>query len=774
MRNSVSGKAGPADRQRLLINVNGVVQGVGFRPFVYRLATDLHLAGFVSNNASGVVIEIEGPSDAIAKFRRDLIEQAPPLAHIDDCGIREILPAGDTEFCITASQHDRSTSTLISPDVATCDDCLAELFDPDNRRHRYPFINCTNCGPRFTIVEHIPYDRPNTSMKSFTLCADCAREYNDPADRRFHAQPNACDVCGPGPDLRDGKGGPVAGEPVATTVDLLRRGMIVAVRGVGGFHLAVDATNDDAVQELRRRKLRAQKPLAMMTPDINTLQRFCFISPDEEALLRHHTRPIVLLHRRPHTPIAPSVAYENHYFGFMLPYTPLHHLIVKDNFDALVMTSANLAEEPIAIGNEEALAHLGGIADYFLLHNREILQRCDDSIARVVGSHKQIIRRARGFVPQPVYISSPTARPILACGGELKNTVALSRGDKVFLSQHIGDMDNPASLNFFEECIRHLQQVLEIEPESIAYDLHPEYLSTKWARRQEHLPSVGVQHHHAHLVSVMADNGITGPTIGLVLDGTGYGTDGTIWGGEILIGDTATFERFAWLDTVPMPGGQAAIRQPWRMALSYLVHAFGRDWEKLTLPLTDKTDAHKMELAQQMIARRVNCPLTSSCGRLFDGVSAILGICTEVAYEAQAAIMLEMAAGAQPVDDFSMDAPPGEAGPGPIAIDSLIRMVVNAIVNGDSVGNVASRFHTGLAELFVSAVKAARDQTGLTRVGLSGGVFQNARFFEYVLKRLEEEKFDVLCHKNVPTNDGGLALGQVVVADAMLRQKKTL
>ncbi len=635
--------ASSAARRRQRIRVNGIVQGVGFRPFVFKLASQLNLAGFVGNDSEGVIIEIEGPGKSLDAFGRRLHDDAPPLSSIVRFHIEEIDVQGETGFSIRESRREPTTSTLISPDVAVCDDCLRELFDSKDRRYRYPFINCTNCGPRYTIVEQIPYDRPLTSMKRFPLCPECDREYNDPSDRRFHAQPNACPACGPRLFLYDNKGMVDSADPLREAVSRLRDGKIVAIRGVGGFHLAVDAHDESAIERLRLRKGRAEKPFALMAPDVESILKYCLVTDEEEKLLTHYRRPIVLLEKNDKCRLPDSIAPHNRYLGFMLPYSPHQHLLIRDNFDSLVMTSANLSEEPIAIGNDEAIARLKDIADYFLLHDREILQRCDDSIATVTNGYTHVIRRARGFVPAPVFIKRETSRSILACGGELKNTIALSRGNQVFLSQHIGDLDNPAAFNFFENSIEHLGRILEITPEAIAHDLHPEYLSTKWAVRQT-LPVVGIQHHHAHLVSVMADNGVTEPTIGIILDGTGYGTDGTIWGGEVLIGDAGGFERHAWLEPVAMPGGTAAIMQPWRMAMSYLYHTYGSDFVDLGLPPCGKSDRKTLDMIVQMIDKEINSPMTSSCGRLFDGVSAMLGIRHEVNYEAQAAIELEMAA----------------------------------------------------------------------------------------------------------------------------------
>lgn len=748
--------------RRYRFHINGIVQGVGFRPFVYRLARELNLAGFVNNTSEGVLIEAQGPLENLDTFRRRLREEAPPLSRIVDFALKEIPPSHDDGFSIIESDDNASASTLIAPDMSVCADCLRELFDPADRRYRYPFINCTNCGPRFTITAGIPYDRPKTSMRVFPMCPDCEREYHDPGNRRFHAQPNACPVCGPKVELRDRNGDMIAtDDPVQSAVDLLKAGNIVAIRGLGGFHLAVDAFNDAAVSELRRRKGRAEKPFAMMAPDIETIERFCYVEEEEKALLTAPTRPIVLLRARAETPVAPSVAPGNAYLGFMLPYTPLHYLLVRERFDALVMTSGNYSEEPIAIGNAEGLERLRPLADFFLLHDREILQRCDDSVARVVGGKTRLLRRSRGFVPVPVFVEGEFKTPVLACGGELKSAIALTRGNAVFLSQHIGDLDNPAAFKFYQHSIGYLKDILQIEPEIIAHDLHPEYLSTKWATEQG-LPLVGVQHHHAHLVSVQAENGVSGKTIGIILDGTGYGTDGTIWGGEVLVGDAREFTRFAWLEPVPMPGGEAAVREPWRMAVSYLYASFGAGIEALRIPVIER---HRGELPVmlRMIDRGVNSPVSSGCGRLFDAVSSILGIREVANYEAQPAIELEMSVD-ESVRAVYENALPERGAHGSFSVLPLVESVVGDLRSNVPLSRIAAMFHLTLAEIFVRLAKSAREATGLNKVALSGGVFQNVFFFNFIVTRLQGEGFEVLTHSVVPANDGGLALGQAVIA----------
>ncbi|MFQ5640681.1 MAG: carbamoyltransferase HypF [bacterium] len=761
--------------RREKIRVNGIVQGVGFRPFVYRLARDCDLAGFVHNNSEGVLIEVEGTPNSLQRFRSRLHQTPPPLAQIVEFQIEVLAPRGEQRFSIQSSECDALPQTLISPDAAVCEECLQELFDPKNRRYHYPFINCTNCGPRHTIVRSLPYDRPFTSMAGFPMCEPCQQEYDDPANRRFHAQPNACPDCGPHLSLLDNAGKEILSEDlISEVVRLLRLGRIIAIKGLGGFHLAVDARNDCAVQELRRRKGRAEKPFALMAPDIACVKRFCFLEEEEEEtdFLQRPMRPIVLLPARPGHPLAPSVAPRNRYLGFMLPYTPLHYLLLWNNFQALVMTSGNFSEEPIVTDNAEALERLAPLADFFLLHDRDILQRCDDSIVRYAAHSVRLLRRSRGYVPRPVFLQQPTRKRILACGGELKNTIALSRSDTVFLSQHIGDLDNPAALAFFENSVRHFQNILEIKPDAIAYDLHPEYLSTKWAMQQEGLEKVGVQHHHAHLASVLAENRKQERAIGIILDGAGYGADGAIWGGEILIGDLTHFERFAWLAPTALPGGAAAIRQPWRMALSYLFETYGQDWQRLKLPFCAHVRDEDARLILQMIEKRLNTPITSSCGRLFDAVAALLGLRTEINYEAQAAIELEMSIDERERDLYREAIPPTDIR-GPLAVSPMFRAIVADVQHGEPTGRIAARFHRTLAELFLAAACSARQAAGIEIVALSGGVFQNIYFFTYMLNRLREEKFQVLTHKQVPCNDGGLSLGQVVIADRQLEQLET-
>jgi len=762
-------------RERLIIN--GIVQGVGFRPFIFNLAGRLGLAGSVLNSPRGVVVEIEGPDVAISEFLESLLTEAPPLSRIIECS-REVIPLRrEPGFSILKSEAGKEPDTLISPDVAVCENCLREMRNPADRRYRYPFINCTDCGPRFTIVHSIPYDRANTSMKDFQLCPDCRQEYEDPADRRFHAQPNACPVCGPSISLVRNEtlpGHPDREDYSRLTVpEIIRRaqqalgeGEIVAVRGIGGFHLAANALSEEAVQLLRSRKGREEKPFAVMARDLASVKRICILSEPEEKALSNWQRPIVLLKKSGRLALAPSVAPGNDSYGVMLPYSPLHHLLLDGSLQYLVMTSGNFTDEPIAIGNREALSRLSGIADLFLLHDREILQRCDDSIVRVIDRDRlSLLRRSRGFVPYPVFIGKKSPERILACGPELKNTIAFLKDDRVFISQHIGDLDNPEAFSFFRHCVSHLGSILRIQPSLLAHDLHPEYLSTKWALEQG-IPHVGIQHHHAHLASVLADNNTDGPAIGIILDGTGYGTDGTIWGGEILAGDASGCQRLSWIRPFRLPGGTMAIRQPWRIALSLLYQEFGEEVRSLPLDLLSIPGEPRLTNLLRMLESGFNSPLTSSCGRLFDGISALLGIKPVIAYEAQAAIALEMSA-REGEESLYREAAASISSSGPIELSALLRTITRDLLEGTDPGIIAARFHNTLAEVFTRAAMAARKATGINRAALSGGVFQNVLFSRKIETALRREGFEVIVHTQVPANDGGISLGQIAVAERM-------
>jgi len=754
------------------IEVSGIVQGVGFRPYVYRLATNRQLAGTICNTSAGVTIEVQGSSEAVQDFVEHLPTEAPALARITDVSIHEAPCNGDADFRIVHSDGQEEVRTLISPDVAICPDCLREMFDPKDRRYLYPFINCTNCGPRFTIVRDIPYDRPSTSMAVFPMCPACRAEYENPLDRRFHAQPNACWDCGPRVELWDDSGKPVHCENViAAAAAALQAGSIVAVKGLGGFHLAADATNPTAVALLRDRKRRVEKPFAVMVPGCETVHELCEMNPAERAVLESIQRPIVLLEKKKDTPIAEQVAPFNRCLGVFLPYTPLHYLLLRTGkFKALVMTSGNLSEEPIAIDNREAVKRLHDLADFFLVHNRDILLRCDDSVVRVSGGTTRQLRRSRGFVPVPVFLKNEQPA-VLAVAGELKNTVCLTKGRHAFLSQHVGDLENVESYSFFQEAVGHLEQILEIQPVVIARDLHPGYFSTHWAQSQRDAHVVAVQHHHAHIASCMAENHLEGRVIGFALDGTGYGTDGHIWGGEVLLAGYEGFERAAHLEYVPLPGGEAAIREPWRIAVSYLMHYFGREFLKLDIPFVRQLDVHKTALLLRMVEQKVNSPLTSSCGRLFDAVAALIGIRQQVNYEAQAAIELEMAI---PATSDQTAYPMSLVADGEnwiFGTRPMLEGIISDLQAGVSVGLISRRFHNGLVKAFVDIAELLRKKSGLGRVCLSGGTFHNVYLSEQLETQLRLAGFEVYTHHEVPAGDGGLSLGQAMVAGATYQKR---
>jgi hydrogenase maturation protein HypF len=750
---------------RKVIDVAGIVQGVGFRPFVYRLANECGLTGLIANTPAGVSIEVQGEAEAVERFLERLPKEIPPLAKITGLTPRDAELHQETAFRIEASRMDAAARALISPDVSVCEDCLREMMNPRDRRFRYPFINCTNCGPRFTIIHDIPYDRARTSMAKFKMCAACQAEYDDAANRRFHAQPNACWDCGPQVTLLGADGGRMdVAEPIREAARLLQQGSVVAIKGLGGFHLACDAQNEVAVGKLRERKRRVEKPFAIMVRRAEDAARLCVADEISKKQMSSIERPIVLLPRRAEVTFVPGVAPGNQYLGVFLPYTPLHHLLFQSGkFEVLVMTSGNLSEEPIAIENEEAVRRLNGIADAFLVHDREIVRRCDDSVVRVAAGQPQMLRRSRGFVPVPVQLEKET-QAVLAVGGELKNTVCVVRGSEAFLSQHVGDLENLESYRFFEEAVQHLQRVLETEPKVIAHDLHPDYFSTKWAQERAGVELVGVQHHHAHVAACMAENHLDGKVIGIALDGTGYGTDGAIWGGELLVVDYAGFERAAHFEYVPLPGGAAAIHEPWRMAVSYLAKHYGKELEKLGLPFLAEIDSRKLSVVLQMMEREINSPRTSSCGRLFDAVAALVGLRGTVNFEAQAAIELEMAArdsgseAAYPLD-LNLQGATWQIGTKP-----LFDWLLKDIRQQTSVADMSRKFHNGLALVFVDVAERIRDRTELNRVCLSGGCFLNALLLETTIAEMKERSFEVFFHTEVPAGDGGISLGQAVIA----------
>jgi len=752
------------------IEVSGIVQGVGFRPYVYRLAIGNKLAGHIRNTSAGVAIEVQGHEETVNDFVQRLCREAPPLAHITEVDVKDVPCSPESDFRILKSRGGEEMRTLISADVAICPDCLREMRDVSDRRYRYPFINCTNCGPRFTIVRDIPYDRARTSMSVFPMCPRCQAEYDDPLNRRFHAQPNACWDCGPQLELWDKAGQRIPrGDAIAEAAASLHAGLVIAVKGLGGFHLAVDATNRAAVMLLRERKRRIEKPFAIMAATIEAAGEICEIDEDGRRALESVERPIVLLRKKQNCGIAEAVAPRNKYLGVFLPYTPLHHLLLEEcRLPALVMTSGNLSEEPIAIDNREAVARLAALADYFMVHNRDILLRCDDSVVRIANGKTRQLRRSRGFVPVPVFLKEEQP-PILAVGGELKNTVCIVRGAHAFLSQHIGDLENAASYKFFGEAVGHFKNLLEIEPEIVAYDLHPDYFSTKWARDQNGMHLVGVQHHHAHIASCMAENHLDARVIGMALDGTGYGTDGHIWGGEVLIATYEDFERAAHFEYVALPGGAAAIREPWRMALSYLVHHFGRECLQLPIPFFRNLDRKKAELVIKMIEQNINSLLTSSCGRLFDAVAALAGIREQINYEAQAAIELEMSMTEPGEDAYSFAVTPAH-GRWIITTQALFESMVADLKAGVPAEVISLRFHNGLVHVLARVAELIRDDTGLNLVCLSGGTFNNVYLSDHLESLLKVRGFEVFTHSEVPAGDGGLSLGQAMVAAHRVRR----
>lgn len=871
------GRAGPGQEtvrgRRVIARVRGIVQGVGFRPFVYQLALHHGLGGWVRNQADGVEIEVSGTTASVTDFISEISSKPPPLARVTSVDVSELPYAPLDGFRILTSSSGQARSTLISPDVCTCSDCIRELLNPFNRRHRYPFINCTNCGPRYTIIKDIPYDREKTTMAGFTMCPDCRAEYEDPLDRRFHAQPDACWECGPRVWLEDGGGAVMAfgDAAVRAATKLLATGSVMAIKGLGGFHLAVAATDEAAVSRLRSRKIREEKPFAVMFESIEEIRAYCLVGDAEEKLLSSRERPIVLLQkiappeshpspegeggpethppagaeepRHPshphsgageassenpptspppktstlglspsrageattssnslppaggkgnrgapfpnerqeefyptgiqspgsgdHPPLAPGVAPGNRYLGAFLPYTPLHVLLFEGTpYSSLVMTSGNQSDEPIVITNEDARLRLRGIADFFLIHDRDIYIRCDDSVMRVVGEKIRPIRRARGYVPVPVFLGKAVPS-VLGTGAELKNTVCITRGREAFLSQHIGDLENLETLSSFEHAIEHLQRILEVRPELVVHDMHPDYLSTQWALRQDALPLLAVQHHHAHIASVMAEKGLEGPVLGIALDGTGFGTDGTIWGGEVLRVDSEGFERLGHFRHVLLPGGAKAIKEPWRMALSYLWSIDAEHTESRFFDIVDKWPAGEIKILLRMLARKLNSPVTSSCGRLFDAVAALCGVRDRVNYEGQAAVELEQALVRDKVHyEGRITVRDG----GAFIIDPfpIVNSVIEDMRRKLPVGRISARFHNGIVRLIAEAARHASARNGIKTVALSGGVFQNA----YLAQRLEGELsdlgFEVFSHSEVPPNDACISLGQAFIGAGKL------
>ncbi|MDZ7316318.1 MAG: carbamoyltransferase HypF [candidate division KSB1 bacterium] len=750
---------------RLRIVLRGVVQGVGFRPFVYRLAEAMGLCGWVRNDSGGLTIEVEAEKETLDHFFLRLQAEKPSKAVVTGCEISFLDPVGYSEFMIRPSETHSEELTLMLPDVATCPDCLRELFDPTNRRYRYPFITCTHCGPRFTIIEKLPYDRPNTTMRDFPMCESCRREYEDPNDRRFHAQPIACPDCGPHLEWLDAYGKCVAlkEEALAAAIEALRGGRIAALKGIGGFQLLVDASNDEAVAALRRRKHREEKPFALMAPDLAAAGRMCLISPFEERLLCSPESPIVLMRRRADAPVSSLVAPDNPYLGIMLPYSPLHHLLLREFGSTVVATSGNLSEEPIVIDEREAVRKLTGVADGFLVHNRRIVRHADDSIVRIVNGREMVLRRARGYAPLPIEVGRSAGKAI-AVGGHLKNTVAVRIDNRLVISQHIGDLATAEAADAFERVIDDLDRIYRLDGAPAVCDLHPEYISTKFARRR--FPQVtAVQHHAAHIAACMAENQLEPPLLGVAWDGIGYGTDGLLWGGEFFIVDES-FQHAAQFLPFPLPGGEQAIREPRRTALGMLYELFGEAMFEQDLPIFEAFSRGELALLRQMLARGVNCPRSSGVGRLFDGAAALLGLRLRSSFEGQAAMALEWRAAEGINDHYPFELLPGS----PAIVDwrPMLDALLQDMENGQVVALTAAKFHNTLAEIICRAA----EQFSMEKVVLSGGVFQNVRLLTEAAERLERRGFRPYWHQRIPPNDGGIAAGQLILFE-MLQKKES-
>lgn len=778
-------------RKRWILRITGIVQGVGFRPFLYRIAVDRGLDGFVLNDDQGVLLEVEGTDRALRGLEQQIRDEAPPLARVDSIRVSRQPPAGHEGFEIRKSPSALLRRTRVSPDAATCPDCLREIGDPGDRRHRYPFTNCTHCGPRLTIIRDVPYDRARTTMEPFVMCADCRREYEDPRDRRFHAQPNACPACGPKVWLEDGTGIRLpAKDPIGECRRILAAGGIVAVKGLGGFHLACDARNEFAVHQLRARKLREEKPFALMARDLDQIERCCHLDEGERRLLESVERPIVLLRKTEDTDLPEAIAPRQEYLGFLLPYTPLHHLLLwgepdeGDGPSVLVMTSGNLSDEPIAYQDADARQRLRAIADYFLLHDREIHLRCDDSVARLFRGTSQVLRRSRGYVPRAIPLHPPSDLPILAVGGMLKNTFALGRADQAYLSHHIGDLENFETLRSLEEGIVHFCRLLDHEPEVVAYDMHPDYPSTRLALDGPTPRKIPVQHHEAHVAAVLSEHAFEGTAIGVAFDGTGYGRDGTLWGGEFFVARAGTFERAGSLEPLPLPGGEAAIREPWRVALS-IVHRAGKgaDSEPLMAQVLRPVARQHVDLVERMLERGINCPWSTGAGRWFDGVASLLLGRVQNLYEGQAPAELEMLAMATqedvpPYPVRLIDTPRGAAGRsgGPewptrfrVSLDEAVAPLLARRGRPGEESHLAKRFHRTMAEAIVLGAARLAEEEGARTVALGGGVFQNRLLLGMVVDSLDAQGLTALLPVDVPANDGGIAYGQLAVASWALR-----
>jgi len=753
------------DKERRKIEIGGIVQGVGFRPTVYRLAKKHNLKGFIFNDSKGVTLDIEGNPQEINSFLQELKKNPPPLSNIEKVTSKKLSVKNFHEFKIIESEEGKEKTTLVPPDIATCEDCRKEMLDKNDRRYLYPFINCTNCGPRFTITKGLPYDRKNTTMKKFKMCEKCRTEYGNPDNRRFHAQPNACSDCGPHLELLDSKGKKIRGNPTDRAIKLLKKGRIIAVKGLGGFHLACNAKDIKAIKTLRKRKIRPFKPLALMAKDLRVISEFVQVSDEEKNLLISPRAPIVLLKKKQDCILPANIAPNNNFLGFMLPYTPLHILLFK-NLEVLVMTSGNKRDEPIVFGNEEAVEKLGDIADYFLVHNRDIWIQADDSIARIADGKVLLLRRGRGYAPEPIKSPVKNEKKIIGFGAHKHNTFSISREDEIFVSHYIGETDNIETIKAFERGIRHFINFFDIPPDIAVVDLHPEYQATKFGKKwayENSKPLIEVQHHHAHIASCLLDNKIDEKVIGVAWDGTGYGADGKIWGGEFLIADLESYQRKAHLQYIPLPGGDLAVKEPWRMGAVYLYDIFGKGFSRLDIAFVKTLDKKRWSIIKNMIDKRVNSPLTSSIGRLFDAVSSILGIRDSINYQGQAAIELEMIAKENGGEFYKFDISKNIY---TYIIDpkNVIESIVEDIKNGTPKQSISSKFHIGLAEMIVKVSNLLREETEVDKVCLSGGVFQNIVLRNETTKRLRKENFKVYNHKKLPPNDGGISAGQVAIA----------
>ena len=756
-------------RQR--ITIQGIVQGVGFRPFIHKLVKKNNLSGWILNSNQGVEMEIEGEESSCKNFLPELKKNLPPLAYIEDIKIEQLPYLGFSKFVIKKSNSNHEHPViLIPPDISVCEDCLRELNHPTDRRYHYPFINCTNCGPRFTIIEDMPYDRDKTTMRDFIMCPDCFREYHDLENRRYHAQPNACPKCGPEVTLYEGNQKIDTQNPIYEVRKKLAKGGIGLVKGLGGFHLTCDAQNQEAVNRIREIKKRDKKPLAVMVENVAKVKTFCYLSPFAQKILESKEKPIVLLKKKKCSNLSPDIAPGNAYLGVMLPYTPLHFLLLQESDLVLVMTSANFSEEPIIIQNEEAFQKFASQVDFLLIHNRRIHNRCDDSVLKIANHHSIFIRRSRGYAPFPIILAEKS-KSVLALGAEEKNTVCLTRDYYAFPSQHLGDLKNRDSFKAYREAIARLCRMFQFEPEIVSCDLHPDYLSTSYAEElseEKGLPLVKVQHHHAHIASCMAENHITEKVIGVAFDGTGFGEDGAIWGGEFLITEISSYQRIAYLEYQAMPGGEQVIHQPWRMAYSYLYSLYDQKINSVYPTLTKRWAPQDLHLLKQMIDRKINSPLTSSCGRLFDAVASLIGLRDEVDFEGQAAMELEGFCQPEYQGHYSYHIETETTG-WVVNIQEMFRQIIFDLEKKVPPTKIATQFHNTVADLILSVCVKIRDRFNLNLVLLSGGVFQNSFLLEQTIKLLKKKDFKVVIHKNLPPNDAGLSLGQAVVANAQIQ-----